>query len=67
MIEENDHSEMRNYFETYLYGKMEQYPSQKKAKLEEAPFLQKCHLDLFDSVANSDIDINKIKAKVFFK
>ena len=36
-------------------------------KLEEGAVKQKDHLDSFEALANSDIQIEKIKCKVFIK
>ena len=46
---------MKQIFELSLYGKMENYPQEKKVKLEEGPFIQKCPFDVLDALANPDI------------
>ena len=58
---------MRQIYDLLLFSKMQSYPQEKKARLVEGPFRQRCYPELLYALANSDIDIEKIKAEVLFK
>lgn len=47
-----------------LYPKMPEYPEDKKKLMALDPFDQRCYVELLEALANSDIDVNKIKTKV---
>ena len=47
-----------------LFHKMANYPEQKKKQLIECSFIQAEYFDVLVALANPDIDIEKIKAKV---
>ena len=64
-MELKDKEKVKTLFTNALYSKMESYPEEKKQKLEDSFFEERCYVDFFYAIHNSDIEIDKIKAKVF--
>jgi hypothetical protein len=63
-LENKNKEEMRKVFDLVLFPKMEWVSEERKNELVEDAFKQQTYLQLCESLANSDIDINAIKVKV---
>ena len=55
---------MEQLSDTTLFTVAQDYPPEKKARLLRDPFRQRCYLEALVCLANSDIDVTRIKAKV---
>ena len=64
LLKDRNEEGMRQIFDLLLYQNMSNYPEDRKKLFALDPFDQRCYSHLLEALANSDIDINKIKAKV---
>lgn len=64
MMETENPEARKKFYEQMFLGKMEKCPLQKREQIEKAPLMQRNHMDVYISLANSDIEVEKIKAKV---
>lgn len=47
---------MRQIYDLILYQKMQSFSEDRKKRLAESPFSQRCYPELLESLANPDID-----------
>jgi|LakMenEpi03Aug12_release.lakeMendotaPanAssembly.Ray.scaffolds.fasta_scaffold4764864_1 hypothetical protein len=64
IVETKNREAMNQIFKTVLLTHTKDYPLELCQQMVNGSLNQKCYIDVMYSIANPDIDINKIKAKV---
>ena len=57
LLEDGNREGMRQIFDLLLFTKTTKCSQERKARLAESPFNQRCYAELLEALANSDIDV----------
>ena len=64
ILETKNAVKMNEVYNLLIFSHIKNYPKEKKDKILQGSFQQRCYVDLLVALANSDIDASKIKADV---
>ena len=64
VLETKNAAKMSEVYELLIFSHIKDMTKELKEKILKGSFEQRCYVDLLISLANSDIDVSKIKADV---
>jgi pimeloyl-ACP methyl ester carboxylesterase len=67
LMGKEDAAALTQLYDNLLFKFIKDFPQEKKDIVVRGAFKQRCYLELMETMANSDIDVSKIKAEVLLK
>ena len=66
VFESNNWQALLQSYNKLFFSRAKDYPEERKEAVVKAAIKERCYLHVSEAIANSDIDIEKIKAEVQF-